>query len=230
MAAPEFGEFTDEQCVAFFTRKLDQLAESHPHLQRDELLAAHPLGASLLLLTQPRAPPPQLCVAGPSSEKFVSLVPSLPASVADALASRGVSAPTPIQTAAIPRALEGESLVLHAETGSGKSLAFIVPALTRLGLAGLDQLPPPDELPGRVLLVAPTRELAVQLANEAALVTPAAGAVQIVAVGAVPEAAALLGACVIACTAPELIALLNSEGDNAGVVDAVLSTVRVLVV
>lgn len=59
---------------------------------------------------------------------------------------------------------------------------------------------------------------------------PAAGAVQIVAIGATPPAAALLGASVITCTAPELLALLRSEGEGvAGVVDAVLSQVRVLI-
>lgn len=65
-------------------------------------------------------------------------------------------------------------------------------------------------------------------ANEAALVLPAVGAVQIVAVGATPPATALLGASVIACTAGELLSLLYAEtdGDVAGVVDAVLSQVR----
>ena len=59
---------------------------------------------------------------------------------------------------------------------------------------------------------------------------PSAGAVQIVAIGATPPAAALLGASVITCTAPELLALLRSEGEGvAGVIDAVLSQVRVLI-
>ena len=179
---------------------------------------------SLTAVAALRAPPPgMMCDAA-----FASLMP-LPPSVADALAARGIAGPTPIQKATIPRAFAGESLVLHAETGSGKSLAFLMPTLARLGIAGLSSLPPPDDIPGRVLLVAPTRELAVQLANEAALIVPAPGAVQIVAVGAKPEAAALLGACVVACTAPEMLELLNSEGDNAGVVAAVLSSVRAVV-
>lgn len=71
----------------------------------------------------------------------------------------------------------------------------------------------------------------VRSANEAALILPAPGAVQIVAVGATPEASALLRASVVTCTAPELLALLQSEtnGNVAGVVDAVLSAVSVLV-
>lgn len=172
-----------------------------------------------------------LCTPASASSAFTSLIPSLPAAVVDALAARGVAGPTPIQTAALPRAHNGESLVLHAETGSGKSLAFLLPALSRLGLAGAEVLPMlgPEDAAGKVLVVAPTRELAVQLANEAALVIPAPGAVQIVAVGATPEASLLLDASVITCTAPELLSLLEMEGDAAGVVDAVLSQVRVLV-
>ncbi|KOO28249.1 ATP-dependent RNA helicase [Chrysochromulina tobinii] len=133
------------------------------------------------------------------------------------------------QEAALARAFAGESLLLHAETGSGKSLAFLLPTLARLGLAGLVDVPA-ELTQAKVLIITPTRELGVQLANEAALVLPAAGAVQIVAIGATPPAAALLGASVITCTAPELLALLRSEGEGvAGVVDAVLSQVRVLI-
>jgi hypothetical protein len=83
---------------------------------------------------------------------------------------------------------------------------------------------------GALLLIACRAPPSCRRANEAALVLPAAGAVQIVAIGATPPAAALLGASVITCTAPELLALLRSEGEGvAGVVDAVLSQVRVLI-
>ena len=188
------------------------------------IIAQSTITTTLLLLAPPRAPPPVLS----ENSDFISL--GLPSSISDALSTRGISQPTPIQSATVPRALEGESLVLHAETGSGKSLAFLLPALTRLGLAGQSSLPEDDDDFGRVLVVAPTRELAVQLANEASIILPSPGAVQIVAVGAIPEASALLNARVVACTAPELLDLLESEGtDNAGVVDAVLSQVRVLV-
>ena len=175
----------------------------------------------------PRAWAPRMCS---EDHGFAAHFPELPPAVADRLAARGIRGPTPIQRAALPLVHAGESLLLHAETGSGKSLAFLLPALTRMGLAGLSAVPP--ELADRkVLVIAPTRELAVQLANEADLVLPAAGAVQIVAVGALPEPAALLSASVITCTAPELLALLRAEGggDVAGVIDAVLSQVRVVV-
>ncbi|HEU5479781.1 MAG TPA: DEAD/DEAH box helicase [Candidatus Tumulicola sp.] len=65
--------------------------------------------------------------------------------------------PTPIQVLAIPPALEGRDVLASAETGSGKSAAF--------GLALLQRLV--DEPPGktRALVLAPTRELAVQIAD-----------------------------------------------------------------
>lgn len=216
----------------FYTRQLLHTrsgGESRDALLRGSLdQDASTMVISIALLLQ-AASAAALCTPAATTSTFSSLLPALSTSVTKALSARGVTGPTPIQVAALPRAFEGESLVLHAETGSGKSLAFLLPALTRLGLAGATEAPQPDALAGKVLVVAPTRELAVQLANEAALVMPAPGAVQIVAVGAIPEAKLLLGASVIACTAPELLALLDSEGDAAGVVVSVLSQVRVLV-
>ena len=153
----------------------------------------------------------------PGGGGFARLVPTLPAHVEAALAARGISEPTPIQRAAIPAALAGDSMLLHAETGSGKSLAFLVPAVLRI------------EEPHKVLVVAPTRELAVQLANEAGGLLRRAGAVQIVAVGCTPSPDALLDADVICCTAPELLALRAEEGNWVGAVEHVLNAVRVLV-
>ncbi|KAI1259112.1 P-loop containing nucleoside triphosphate hydrolase protein [Xylariaceae sp. FL1019] len=68
----------------------------------------------------------------------------------------GFTNPTPIQTKAIPLALEGKDLVGGAETGSGKTAAFVVPILERL-------LYRPNKIPtSRVVILAPTRELAIQ--------------------------------------------------------------------
>ena len=168
------------------------------------------VAASLLAVLTPLA-------LQPGGSGFARLVPTLPAHVEAALAARGISEPTPIQRAAIPAALAGESMLLHAETGSGKSLAFLVPAILRV------------EEPNKVLVVAPTRELAVQLANEAGGLLRREGAVQIVAVGCVPSPDALLDADVICCTAPELLALRAEEGNWVGAVEQVLNAVRVLV-
>ena len=74
----------------------------------------------------------------------------------------------PIQTAVIPRALQGQDLIACAETGTGKTAAFVVPTLQRLLLDEQD----PEKVAlraagkSRVLVLAPTRELAVQIEDE----------------------------------------------------------------
>ena len=108
-----------------------------------------------------RSHPLRLCA--PGTDSFLELLPSLPAATLRSLSDRGISEPTPIQRAALTRAVAGESMLLQAATGSGKSLAFLLPTLTRLGLAGLEEAVPDDLLTKKVLVVTPTRELAVQL-------------------------------------------------------------------
>ncbi|PTC38497.1 ATP-dependent RNA helicase SrmB [Pseudomonas paraeruginosa] len=77
-----------------------------------------------------------------------------------ALDSLSFSEPTPVQAAAIPQALEGRDLRVTAQTGSGKTAAFLLPLLNRL-LA--------EEKPrslARALILLPTRELAQQTLKE----------------------------------------------------------------
>ncbi|KAI9705717.1 MAG: nucleolar DEAD-box protein required for synthesis of 60S ribosomal subunit [Bogoriella megaspora] len=75
------------------------------------------------------------------------------------LGSVGFSSATPIQTKAIPIALLGKDVVGGAETGSGKTAAFMIPILERL-------LYRPKKVPtSRVVVLMPTRELAVQCFN-----------------------------------------------------------------
>ncbi|HJZ77417.1 MAG TPA: DEAD/DEAH box helicase [Vicinamibacterales bacterium] len=69
----------------------------------------------------------------------------------------------PIQTAVIPLALAQRDLIACAETGTGKTAAFVVPTLQWL-LKGSDSRPPSAQ--SRVLVLAPTRELAVQIEDE----------------------------------------------------------------
>jgi ATP-dependent RNA helicase RhlE len=75
----------------------------------------------------------------------------------------GFEGTRPVQGAVIPRALEGHDLVACAETGTGKTLAFALPILERL----LREQPPfgdaAREPYTRALILAPTRELAVQI-------------------------------------------------------------------
>jgi len=83
--------------------------------------------------------------------------------VLQALDLKGYSSPTPIQRQAIPPVLEGRDLVGIAQTGTGKTAAFMLPGIDRLRAAGR-QAPPRS---CRMLVLAPTRELAVQIGEGA---------------------------------------------------------------
>lgn len=74
----------------------------------------------------------------------------------DALSSLGFEQPTPIQLDAIPVVLTGKDLLASAETGSGKTAAFLLPILNRLVQTVERGIP-------RALVLAPTRELAQQI-------------------------------------------------------------------
>jgi superfamily II DNA/RNA helicase len=78
-----------------------------------------------------------------------------------AISDLGHTTPTPIQAQAIPKILEGLDIQASAQTGTGKTAAFILPALNRL------RAPAPGRGP-RVLILVPTRELAMQVALESA--------------------------------------------------------------
>ncbi len=72
----------------------------------------------------------------------------------------GFDTPTPIQAGAIPAISAGNDVVAEAQTGSGKTAAFVLPILQRLC-----SVPSWDTPPTRVLTLAPTRELALQVAG-----------------------------------------------------------------
>ncbi len=80
----------------------------------------------------------------------------LPAFLQQALVEVGYESPSAIQAMTIPALLEGVDLVGQAQTGTGKTAAFALPALARLDLS--KQSP-------QVLVLAPTRELAIQVAE-----------------------------------------------------------------
>ncbi|GGD87516.1 DEAD/DEAH box helicase [Tsuneonella deserti] len=88
---------------------------------------------------------------------------NLPAVLADALSARGYAEPTPVQAAVLEPGAAGRDLIVSAQTGSGKTVAF--------GLAMGPELLDPD---GRAeksdrplaLVIAPTRELALQVSRE----------------------------------------------------------------
>jgi len=83
--------------------------------------------------------------------------------VLQALDLKGYSTPTPIQAQAIPPVLEGRDLLGVAQTGTGKTAAFMLPAIDRLR-ASENRIPFKS---CRMLVLAPTRELAGQIAESA---------------------------------------------------------------
>ncbi|MFD0277768.1 DEAD/DEAH box helicase, partial [Kitasatospora sp. NPDC127111] len=84
----------------------------------------------------------------------------LPDEVVRALAKRGVTTPFPIQAATIPDALAGKDVLGRGRTGSGKTLSFGLPLLTRLADGERTRAKHP-----RGLILVPTRELAMQVAD-----------------------------------------------------------------
>ena len=81
----------------------------------------------------------------------------LGAKIAHALKDKGYVEPTPIQAKAIPVILSGRDVIGVAQTGTGKTAAFVLPLLEKLSAATQ------PERRMRVLVVAPTRELVVQI-------------------------------------------------------------------
>ncbi|BEV08212.1 DEAD/DEAH box helicase [Methylophilus sp. DW102] len=87
---------------------------------------------------------------------------NLDPSILRALTDAGYENPTPIQAQSIPEALQGRDIMASAQTGTGKTAAFTLPALNLLAT------PHPVRSRGpRILVLTPTRELAAQV-NEAA--------------------------------------------------------------
>jgi ATP-dependent RNA helicase RhlE len=80
-----------------------------------------------------------------------------------ALASKNYSTPTPIQLQAIPTVLQGRDLLGIAQTGTGKTAAFMLPSIDRL--RATEKRAGPKAC--RMLVLAPTRELAGQIADSA---------------------------------------------------------------
>ena len=79
-----------------------------------------------------------------------------------AISEEGYTEPTPIQAQAIPIVLSGKDLMGGAQTGTGKTAAFTLPLLQRI-LPFASPSPSPARHPVRILMLAPTRELAIQV-------------------------------------------------------------------
>ncbi|CAA2099516.1 DEAD-box ATP-dependent RNA helicase CshA [Methylobacterium bullatum] len=106
--------------------------------------------------------------------------PTLPAPLVRALEARNYEDPTPVQSAVIEAAAQGRDLLVSAQTGSGKTVAYgLAFADTLLGDA--ERLDPPG--PPLALVIAPTRELALQVQRELEWLYAETGARVIACVG-----------------------------------------------
>ena len=136
-----------------------------------------------------------------------------------AIAEMGYEEPSPVQRGAIPAVLEGRDVMAAAQTGTGKTAAFLLPTLDRLGHAAKGQ-------GVLMLVVTPTRELAQQIEACARVICKQTGhrcAVVVGGVGYEPQKAALARGCdVLIATPGRLIDLIDQGAAN-------LSDVSVLV-
>jgi ATP-dependent RNA helicase DeaD len=109
----------------------------------------------------PTQPQPAAAAAAaptdPSTARFADL--GIDERVLQALSDAGYESPSPIQAATIPPLLAGRHVVGLAQTGTGKTAAFAVPILSQLNLG-----PDAQRLP-QALVLAPTRELALQVSE-----------------------------------------------------------------
>jgi ATP-dependent RNA helicase RhlB len=102
------------------------------------------------------------------SDVFFTDLP-LPHAVRAGIAACGFVRATPVQASTLPLLLAGKDVAAQAQTGTGKTAAYLVSILTRL----LEAPSPANRKPGapRALIVAPTRELAVQIEQDALLLS-----------------------------------------------------------
>jgi ATP-dependent RNA helicase RhlE len=125
-----------------------------------------------------------------------------------ALAEKGYDTPTPIQSRAIPAILAGRDVLAGAQTGTGKTAAFVLPLLQKL--AGITARAP------RVLVLTPTRELAAQVADSARLYGKYTGLRTHVVFGGVsirPQIDSLRRGCDVLVATPGR--LIDLAGQNA---------------
>ena len=98
--------------------------------------------------------------AAPAPVTFATL--NLAEPILRAVTDSGYTTPTPIQAQAIPVVLAGLDVMGGAQTGTGKTAAFTLPILNRM-LKHANSSPSPARHPIRALMLAPTRELAIQI-------------------------------------------------------------------
>ena len=104
---------------------------------------------------------------------------SISPSLKERLHAAQFSAPTPVQAAAIPQALAGADVIATAQTGTGKTLAFLIPVIEKLSL--------PKTAGIAALVLVPTRELAMQVLAQYEALRCKQGRPAALVVGGMPE-------------------------------------------
>jgi ATP-dependent RNA helicase RhlE len=133
----------------------------------------------------------------------LGLVPELLRAVSE----KGYDTPTPIQSQAIPAVLAGRDVLAGAQTGTGKTAAFVLPILQKLGRAS-------GSLAPRALVLTPTRELAAQVAESARTYGKYAGLRTVVVFGGVginPQMDALERGCDVVVATPGRLLDLHEQ-------------------
>ncbi|KAH6644691.1 ATP-dependent RNA helicase DRS1 [Boeremia exigua] len=157
--AGESGDDSDAESVASEVVHPEDVAQSEDEDMSDKEDAEEAKKAAAFFAPEEDVPVKKGKKGAKVTGSFQSMSLSRP--ILRGLAAIGFTEPTPIQVKTIPIAVAGRDLVGGAETGSGKTAAFLIPILERL-------LYRPKKVPTtRVAILMPTRELAVQCFNVA---------------------------------------------------------------
>ena len=171
-------------------------------------------------LAERDAPPavPPLPATPPPAAFEANVFGKLDLRLQHAIADAGYAVPTPIQEKAIPYLLEGRDLIGCAQTGTGKTAAFMLPILNKLlaNPAAADGRPAPGGAGHpRALVLSPTRELAAQTAENTAKFSKYAGLPFAVVFGGVsqfPQVKALQKGAETVIATPGRLMDLMSQG------------------
>lgn len=161
------------------------------------------------------------------SQTFTSF--ALHDSLNQALANLGFTTPTPVQQQAVPAALEGKDLLVSSQTGSGKTVAFLLPTLNNLAENNVF-VPFKERMKAitrpRVLVLCPTRELAQQVSKDAIALVRHMKGVRVAAImGGMPfgkQIQELKGSQVVVATPGRLLDLVSRRQIKLDNVEALI--------
>lgn len=135
----------------------------------------------------------------------------VPSTLVAVLAAQEIHTPTPIQKATLPDSLAGRDVLGRGRTGSGKTFAFALPVVTRLGADRVRVAPGRP----RALILAPTRELAAQISESVKPLAQASRLTTLTIFGGVnqnPQVRALKGGVDILVATPGRLLDLREQG------------------